>query len=149
MRRKLLFISSITLLFLTISYPTLADVLTQLKQAESYQNNRQYDQAEAIYQQIVTSFPDTNEALLAQRQLTLIYISTDRQQEVDLAFKKLLADFSEQKGISEAVWLIAKRYNTLKKYDKSIEINQYNVEHFPKDIHAMWSQMDIIRSASP
>ena len=146
MRGKILFISSVTLLFLTIQHPALADVSIQLKQAETYQNNRQYEQAEAIYQQIVTAFPDTNDALVAQKQLTLIYIATDRQQEADAAFEKLIADFSEHKGISGAVWQIAKRYNTSKKYDKALELYQYNVEHFPKDIHAMWSQMNIIRS---
>jgi tetratricopeptide (TPR) repeat protein len=143
-------ISSIVLVLLTLflvglTGTVMADLSTQFKQAETFQKNGQYEQAETIYQQIVTNFPDTNEALVAQRQLTIIYIATDRQQQADAAFEKLIADFFEHKGIAEAVWLIAKRYNTSKKYDKSIELYQYNVEHFPKDIHAMWSQMNIIR----
>jgi len=146
MRGKILFISSVTLLFLTtIPHPAYADASAQLKEAGMLVKNRQYEQAEAIYQQIVTAFPDTNEALEAQKQLTCVYIATDRQQEADAAFEKLITGFSKNKNISEAVWLIAKRYNTSKKYEKAIEINQYNVEHFPKDIHAMWSQMNIIR----
>jgi len=145
MRGKILFISLVTLLFLTIPHPALSDTLAQLKEAGMLVKNKQYQQAEAIYKQIVTAFPDTNEALEAQKQLTCVYIATDRQQEADAAFEKLITGFSKHKNISEAVWLIAKRYNTSKKYEKAIEINQYNVEHFPKDIHAMWSQMNIIR----
>jgi tetratricopeptide (TPR) repeat protein len=146
MRGKILFISSVTLLFLTTPHPAYADVSAQLKQAETYQNNRQYEQAEAIYQQIATAFPDTNDALEAQMQLTLIYIATDRQQQADAAFEKLTAGFSKQKGIAEAVWQIGQRYIELKKYDKAYEINQYNVRHFPKDMYTMWSQVEIIYS---
>jgi len=113
MRFKILFISLVTLLFLTtILHPAYADASAQLKEAGMLVKNKQYQQAEAVYKQIVTAFPDTNEALEAQKQLTCVYIATDRQQEADAAFEKLLSNFSEHKDIAEAVCLIAKRYNT-------------------------------------
>jgi tetratricopeptide (TPR) repeat protein len=144
MLRKTFFISSVTLLFLTIPHPALADVSAQLKQAEAYQSNRQFNEAEAIYQQIITSFPDTNDALEAQKQLTFIYIATDRQQEADAAFEKLVAGFSEHTDIAEAIWQIAKKYDEAKQPEKSFQIHQYNVKHFPGDMCAMWSQVEIV-----
>ena len=146
MLRKILFISSVTLLFLTIPYPALADVSAQLKEAGTLVKNKQYEQAEAIYQQIVTAFPDTNEALEAQKQLTLVYITSDRQQEADAAFEKLIASFSEHKGIAEAVWQIARKYNESKKNEKALQLHQYNVDHFSRDKYAMWSQVEIVYS---
>jgi tetratricopeptide (TPR) repeat protein len=144
MLRKILFISSVTLLFLATPYPALADVSAQLKQAAAYKDNRRYEQAEAIYQQIITAFPDTNDALEAQKQLTLIYIATNRQQQADAAFEKLVADYSKHQGISEAVWQIAEGYGWPEEYNKAFQLHQYNVEHFPGDVYAMRSQTEIV-----
>ena len=80
MAGKVFLTSSIILLFAGITYPVFADVSAQLKEAETFQKNGDYGQAEAIYRQIVTDYPGTNDALEAQKQLTLIYIATDRQQ---------------------------------------------------------------------
>jgi tetratricopeptide (TPR) repeat protein len=146
MLRKILFISSVALLFLTILPPALADVSTQFKQAAAYKDNRQYDYAEAIYQQIITAFPDTNDALEAQKQLTLIYIAAGTQRQADAAFEKLVADFSKHKGIAEAVWQIAEGYGWPEEYNKAFQLHQYNVEHFPSDMYAMRSQVEIVYS---
>jgi tetratricopeptide (TPR) repeat protein len=146
MLRKILFISSVALLFLTIPHPALADVSAQLKQAAAYKDNRQYQQAESIYQQIITAFPDTNDALEAQKQLTLIYIAAGTQQQADAAFEKLVADFSKHKGIAEAVWQIAEGYGWPEEYNKAFQLHQYNVEHFPNDMYAMRSQAEIVYS---
>ena len=34
----------------------------------------------------------------------------------------------------------------MKKYDRAFELNQCNVEHFPSDKYAMWSQVEIVKS---
>jgi len=123
-----------------------ADVSAQLKQAEALKDNRKYDQAEAIYQQIVTAFPDTNDALEAQKQLVLIYTATYKQQQADTAFEQLVTEFSEHKNIAEAVWQIANAHGQTEEYNKTFQLHQYNVEHFPDDMYAMRSQMEIVRS---
>jgi tetratricopeptide (TPR) repeat protein len=154
MLRKILFISSVTLLFLCTPLPALdfgelsraADVSAQLKQAAAYKDNRRYEQAEAIYQQIITASPDTNDALEAQKQLVLIYIAAGTQQQADAAFEKLVADFSKHKGIAEAVWQIAEGYGWPEEYNKAFQLHQYNVEHFPSDMYAMRSQTEIVYS---
>jgi len=134
--------------FLSIGMPKdcFADVSAQLKQAEALKDNRKYDQAEAIYQQIVTAFPDTNDALEAQKQLVLIYTATYKQQQADTAFEQLVTEFSEHKNIAEAVWQIANAHGQTEEYNKTFQLHQYNVEHFPDDMYAMRSQMEIVRS---
>jgi tetratricopeptide (TPR) repeat protein len=146
MRRKILpkCVVPTCLILSILAAECFAGISDQLKQAQDYQNNRQYEQAEAIYQQIVTAFPDTNDALEAQKQLTLIYIATDKQQQADAAFEKLVAGFSKHKGIAEAVWQIAKRYEEPEKYNKAFQLHQYNVKHFPGDLYAMWSQVEVV-----
>jgi tetratricopeptide (TPR) repeat protein len=146
MLRKILFLSSVALLFLCTPPPALADVSAQLKQAAGYKDNRRYEQAESIYQQIITAFPDTNDALEAQKQLALIYIAADRQQQADAAFEKLVADFSKHQGVSEAVWQIARAYGQPEEHNKAFQLHQYNVEHFPSDIYTMRSQAEIVYS---
>jgi len=135
MLRKILFISSVTLLFLTIPHPALADVSAQLKQAAGYKDNRQYQQAEAIYQQIITDFPDTNDALEAQKQLTVVYIAWDRQPQAEAAYQQLLANYSEDKRLAEAVRSIGDAYNDSGRYKKAIELYQYVVDNWPQHEH--------------
>jgi len=145
MRGKSLFISSVSLLFLIIPHPALANASAQLKQAETYQNNRQYEQAEAIYQQIVTAFPDTNEALEAQKQRTIVYIDTNRQEQADAAFEKLTANFSSHKDIAQAVHDIAYQYRCANKQQKANQIDQYVIDHWPDSDYAVLGQMDIAK----
>jgi len=121
-----------------------ANASEQLKQAETYKNVGNYEQAEHIYQQIVTDFPGTDEALEAQKKLTLIYIATDSQQQADAALEQLVTGFSEHRGISHAVWQIAKGYEQPNKYAKALELHQYNVQNFSHDKHAMWSQVEVV-----
>jgi len=118
-----------------------------LEQAQIHKQEGNYEQAEAIYQQIVSDFPDSNDALEAQKQLTLIYIATDRQPQADAAFAELTAVFAGHKDIAQAVWKIAKEYEESKKYDKALELHQYNIESSSKDdMYMMWSKIEIIKS---
>jgi len=145
MRGKILFISSVALLFLTIPHPAYADASAQLKEAGTLVKNKQYEQAEAIYKQIVTAFPDTNEALDAQKQLTLAYIATDKQQEADAAFEKLTANFSGHKDIAQAVHDIAYQYRCANKQQKANQIDQYLIDHWSDSDYAVLGQMDIAK----
>jgi len=148
MSTKTLLISSVLfgVLLLMAAGVWFADTSELLEQAETYREQGQYEQAEAIYLQIITDYPGTDYALEAQKKLTLIYIATDRQQQADAAFGRLVTDFYEHTGISQAVWKIAKEYEESKKYDKALELHQYNVQQFTPDKHAMWSQVEIVYS---
>jgi len=146
MAGKVFLTSSIILLFAGITHPVFADVSAQFKEAEDNVKNTNYAEAEKIYRQIVTDYPGTNDALEAQKQLTLIYIATDRQQEADAAFNKLLANFSGHKDIAQAVHDIAYRYRCANKQDKANQIDQYVVETWSQSDCAVLAQMDLAKS---
>ncbi|MBW8039093.1 MAG: tetratricopeptide repeat protein [Planctomycetes bacterium] len=147
MSTKTLLISSVLFCFLfsVAASECYANASAQFKQADDYKKNKQYEQAEAIYQQIVTDFPDSNDALEAQKQLTLIYIVTDSQQQADAALQELLVSFSAHKDIAQAVHDIAYQYRLLKKYEKSNQIDQYVVNNWPLSDYAVLGQMDLAK----
>jgi tetratricopeptide (TPR) repeat protein len=148
MSTKTLLISSVlfgVLLFMAAGV-WFADTSELLEQADTYKQEGNYEQAEAIYQQIVTDYPDTDYAFLSQKNLAILYVLWDNQPEADAALGQLVTDFYEHTGISQAVWQIAKEYEQKKKYDKALELHQYNVENYSTDMHAMWSQVEIVYS---
>ncbi len=149
MSTKTLLITSVLFGFLlsAAAGQCLADASAQFKQANDYKRAKQYEQAEAIYQQIVTDFPGSDDALEAQKQLTILYITTDSREQADAAFNALTAGFSEHDDIAKALYQIAQDgYNRAKKYDKAVQVHQYNVEHFTSDMYSMWSQVGIANS---
>ena len=112
MANKTLLITSVLFGFLlsAAAGQCLADAAAQFKQADDYKQNKQYEQAEAIYQQIVTDFPDSFDALEAQKQLTILYIKQDNQPQAEAAFQKLLAYFYMHNEIAKAVNKVADHY---------------------------------------
>ncbi|MDH4241753.1 MAG: hypothetical protein OEW48_19505, partial [Phycisphaerae bacterium] len=148
MSTKTLLISSVLSVFLLFMAARRcpADVKEQLKQAGDYIQNKQYQQAEAIYLQIVIDFPDSNDALEAQKQLTILYIKQDNQPRADAAFQKLLADFYLHNDIAKAVNKVADHYGWSGKYEKARQLYQYVVGNWPQAEYAIWSQKSLAAS---
>jgi len=148
MVKKILFISLVLfgLLLSTVPRECFADALAQLQQADAYMKDKNYEQAEAIYQQIVTDFPDSNDALEAQKQLTILYIKQDNQPQADAALQKLLTNFSERNGIAEAVNKVADHYRWSRQYEEARRLYQDVVDNWPDDEYAIWSQKSLATS---
>jgi len=58
----------------------------------------------------------------------------------------LLTGFGGHKRIAQAVYELGMDCYRAKKFDRALDLHQYNVEHFPKEKYAMWSQVEIIKS---
>ena len=84
MIKKISFVSVVLLAFVfsQMTDVCLADVSSQLEQAQTYQKDGQYEQVEAIYKAIVTDSPGTDFALTAQKELVILYILTKRDVDV-------------------------------------------------------------------
>lgn len=80
MRFILLFNIFFILLFVC---PTYGDASGQFQLAESYYWSDELDQAEVLYKQIVADYPETEEALLSQKVLVILYIKTNEDDQVD------------------------------------------------------------------
>ncbi|NIT58704.1 MAG: tetratricopeptide repeat protein [Aliifodinibius sp.] len=123
-----------------------AGPVEQLEQAEAYQEQGQYTQAEQIYQQILTDYPGTDHAFQAQKNLTILYVTWDKQSNAEAALQQLLTDFSEHEAIAIAVTHVADTYRNLQKHQNACEIYNYVVNNWPDDEHGMWSQMGLVIS---
>jgi len=123
-----------------------ADVTEQLKQAGDYIQNKQYQQAEAIYLQIIADHPGSDDALEAQKQLTILHIKQDNQPQAEAAFQKLLADFYLHNDIAKAVNKVADHYGWSGKYEKAKQLYQYVVGNWPQADYAIWSQKSLAAS---
>ena len=76
MKKKTLLISSVlsvVLLFLAVGV-FFAGTSELLLQADTYREQGQYEQAEAIYLQIITGYPGTDYAFKAQKNLAILYV---------------------------------------------------------------------------
>ena len=85
MANKALLITSVLFGFLlsAAAGECLADASARFKQADDYKRNKQYEQAEAIYQQIVTDHPGTEDAFKAQKALVFLYFATGKELQTD------------------------------------------------------------------
>jgi tetratricopeptide (TPR) repeat protein len=135
------------LVFFQMGQKCFADAAAQLEQAEKYQEGGDSEQAEAIYKQVVTTYPGTGEALEAQKGLTILYIAWDKQPEAEAAYQELLAKFSDHEHLAKAVDHVADKYRQLGKYEKARELYQYIVDHWPEAGHAVDSQRGVVISS--
>jgi len=123
-----------------------ADASAQLQQAETFQKNGQYEQAEALYQQVIAQYPSTDYAFQAKKNLVFLYIAWYRYPQAEAAYQQLLANFSGHKDMAQAVHDIAYQYRCANKQDKANQIDQYVVETWPQSDYAVLAQMDLAKS---
>jgi len=121
-----------------------ADVSALFEQAEQFVEDENYEGAEAIYKQVVTENPRTDDALEAQKLLTISYINRGKRDEAELALQELLAKFSENEHIAKAVDDIADEYRESKDYDKARQLYQHVVSNWSDADYALESQRGLI-----
>jgi tetratricopeptide (TPR) repeat protein len=148
MVKKILFAGfiSLVLLFCRMTEQCFADAQSQLELAQTYEQDSNYVQAEAIYKTIVTDYPDTNNAMEAQKRLVMLYFTQNKQTEGQTAFEKLISDHSEKEDIAEAVNQIAAHCSDLKMHEKSRQYYQYILDNWPKDAPAIWAKAGVATS---
>ncbi|MBW8039624.1 MAG: tetratricopeptide repeat protein, partial [Planctomycetes bacterium] len=132
MSTKTLLITSVLFVFLlsVAAGVCFADASAQLEQADTYKDNKDYEQAEAIYRDIVTNYPGTDEAFQAQKNLALLYIITARysagRQEVDT----LITNFADHPELPDEIYKFAGQYwNWGKRYEDARWLYEYIAEN--------------------
>jgi TolA-binding protein len=133
-------------LLFTLTSLAFAGGPAQLEQAETLLEKGQYEQAEAIYKQIVTAYPGTDYAFQALEELTILYVDWYKQPEAEAALHQLIGDFSQHRRIAGALTHIADAYRRLEKHERACDLYRYVVDNWSKDDHALWSQMDLVIS---
>jgi tetratricopeptide (TPR) repeat protein len=108
--------------------------------AKSYRRSKKHEKANQICNLIIDKWPKSEHALWAQRDLARFNITVGDDLNAQAAVDKLLADFSKQGRIAQAVYDIAKQYHALQKYEKAALFYQYVLDNWPDDEYAMWAQ---------
>ncbi|MHC4426134.1 MAG: tetratricopeptide repeat protein [Planctomycetota bacterium] len=146
MCKKISFIRLVALLVVMTAGRCFADVSAQFEQAETYEEQGQYEQAEQIYQQIAADYPGSDDAFEAREKLTCLYVSSGRELDAEAGLAELLASFSGHEAIAAAVTHVGDAYRESEKYEKACEIYDYVVSNWREDEYAMWSQANIVVS---
>jgi TolA-binding protein len=105
---------------------TFALALEHFKEAKEYIENGDFEQAMKILQTIVANSPSTDNALIAQRELILLYYSAGRKEEAQKALEELISNFPRSEKLASALYAIARKCESQaeKTYEPSKEHEQ-------------------------
>lgn len=129
-----------------LSQNCLAGALAELGQADVYAQSEDYQRAEAAYTAVVTNYPGTDEALEAQRGLTILYLQQDDWQQAQAAYDELVTSFSENEQLPRSAWDIAEYCWFAGEYDRAVVFYEDVVEYWPTHEKALSSQKDVVQS---
>jgi tetratricopeptide (TPR) repeat protein len=107
-----------------------------LQQANSLRQNKEYDQAEALYKQIIAENPKSDIALEADKLLAFTYIACNNADAVVLTCQSIIADFIDNPNITQTLYEIAGRYNNSGKREKANELYDLTAKLNPDDMYA-------------
>jgi TolA-binding protein len=133
MARKVCLVSLVVfgLVCFQMAETSFADAEAELELAEQYQDDRNYEQAEATYEAVAASYPDSSEAVTAQAKLTALYIVWGKQPQADAAYKRLQTKFSEHPSLAKGLYTVAKAYERRGKYKQAGDLYRDIVEQYP------------------
>ncbi len=111
--------------------------------AGHYRWLKKYEKSKQLCQHVIDNFPDSEQAMWSQMGVAIANISLGESNAAAAAVDKLVADFSGNKYIAQAVHEIAGHCNFLEKHEKARQLHQYVLDNFPDSEQAMWSQMGV------
>lgn len=117
------------------------DIVSDLRQARDYVNNREFDQAEPIYRRIATENPGTEDAFTARRALPAMYVAWDKQSEAETAFGAMLDKFSDHKRLPHAIHEIAEECHRLGRAGRGRDLCETALGSRASSDQAIWLQM--------
>jgi len=145
MRRRIHFVTIVLagILSFGLTHDVFADAADDLEQAQTYEQNGQYEQAEAGYRQVVTAYPGSDQAFDAQKQLTALYALRGNAGEAQAAMEKLLGDFSHREYLPLAVHEIAEKCGNSRGDERVWQACRDMLESTSSGENGIWSQMGL------
>jgi len=111
--------------------------------AGHYRWMKKYEKSKQLCQYVIDNWPGSESAMWSQMGVAMAEIALDEPEAARAAVDKLVADFSGNKYIAQAVSEIAGHCRWLKKYQESKRLSQYVVDNWPDSEQAMWAQMGV------
>jgi len=126
-----------------------ADLAEQYEQAEAYRENKDYLQAKDAYKTIIRDYPGTEEALMSQRGLVIVYTLTKKDTDAKTAFDKLLSDFGDYPDkniIARAIFDVARYYEWSVKYKEANNAFGLILDEYPTSWFVNRANIAVIRT---
>ena len=86
------------------------DITAQTELAQVRESDGYFRQAESIYQKITKYKPRTAEAMVAQKNLVLLYFKMDNCTQASQALRRLIEDYAEQPGLMDSLHEIVGKF---------------------------------------
>ena len=144
MYKKTLLMSFILVLVFSSAGKLLADVAGDLELAKTCVKNKDYPQAEGIYEAIIADYPDTEYALETQKGLVVVYISTGRDSAAEAAITQLNEDYANYDGLAGARYSIGRTYEKTKKNQQAQGMYETITVDYPATEDSLMAQGRII-----
>jgi TolA-binding protein len=87
----------------------------------TFGNAKQHDKAAAEFNQVITTWPDSDYAMLSKVGLGLVKVRQGDDRAAETAFQKVLADYGDHPRLPEAINLMTEVY-----YSRALEIERAN-----------------------
>ena len=126
------------------SGPSAEQMAAWEEEAKEYADKGKYDLAIAIYNSILSQYPGTDAALQARTQTAKLYIRSGNIAAAESAIQVLQTEFAQHSETSKSLCLIGKTYYQNGMAPNANALHQYNVDTFPGNQYAMWSQVEIV-----
>jgi tetratricopeptide (TPR) repeat protein len=116
-----------------------------------YEIARKYDEvgnnakADRLYRQVIAQWHETEWAINSQREIIRACIKRQDAPATQAALDTLLTNFAKHEYIARTIYNLGKYYNSLNNSEMAAKLHQYNVEHYAPGLHAMWSQVEIVK----
>lgn len=104
--------------------------------ADAYYWFGKYGEADGVYKDVAASYPKSDFSMWAQMGLAISAIAQDKDSVAETAKDNLVANFSSNPKLPEALFYIAGRYEYSKKYDKATAIYQQISSQFSQSLQA-------------
>jgi len=126
-----------------------ADALEQFAQAEILTKNGQYQQAEQLYQDIITNYPDTDYVSRAQLNILRVnafsLIESGNDSAVEALVNGMVGNFSGQPALAPVLYSIARKCEKPGKYDLAKRALQEILQANPEDFDVDRAQLEIFK----
>jgi len=131
------------------SSPGLAEAIEELAHKYRSSEIKRYDKVIELYQHIIVQWPNSEDALAAQKLIATANIEAGDMAAADRAVAKLFSDYSSNPGLAEAIYEIGRKYRSseIKRYSKAIELYKHSLGRWPNGEYALESQKLIAKTS--
>ena len=105
-----------------------------------------YDKANQFYQYVIDNWPQSEQAIWSQKDIAKLNVEQGNIEAAQAATDTLLANFSDDKRLAEAVCSIGDAYRGSGRYKKAIELYQHVLDNWPDNGQAVRALKNIAKS---